>query len=173
MTVVQEVWGHRTGLIGQTRSTARSEAAMVLDAMRDDIRRHLLTSFSMRNATEHALRELEEVQVEANMGCGEAANAISPATYDFARFFVEALPTTAPSPEVSADPDGEIALDWIFGPKKALTVSIGPTGRCSFAWMLGKRTYSGTDWLDDGIPASIIYALGQLARDKYSPQTSR
>ena len=168
MTVAQELWGHRSGLIGQTRSTASSEAAMLLDAMRDEIRMHLLASFSMRNAAEQTLQELEEVQAEAN-----TAGAISPATYGYARVFVEALPTTAPPPELSADPDGDIALDWIFGPKKALTVSIGPTGRCTFAWMLGKRTYSGTDWIDDGIPASIIYALGKLARDTYSPQASR
>jgi hypothetical protein len=77
---------------------------------------------------------------------------------------MNALPTSAPLPEVSADTEGEVALDWIFGERKALTVSIGPTGRCTFAWVLGQRTNRGTDWIDDGIPEAIVFALGQLAR---------
>jgi hypothetical protein len=78
--------------------------------------------------------------------------------------FLNALPSTAPLPEVSADTDGEVALDWIFGERKALTVSIGRTGRCTYAWMLGQRTNRGTDWIDDEIPAQIVIALGQLVR---------
>ena len=175
MTVAQGVWGYRSGLIGFARSTAQSDAAMLLDAMSNEIRLHLLASFSMRNAAEQALQELEEVRDEsvAVQGTAGAIAAVRPTTYEYAKLFVEALPTIAPLPEVSADPDGDIALDWIFGPKKALTVSIGPTGRCTFAWMFGRRTYSGTDWLDDAIPASIIFALGQLARDTNSPKTVR
>ena len=69
----------------------------------------------------------------------------------------------SPKIQSSADADGEIALDWIFGERKALTVSIGPTGRCTFAWMLGQRTYLGIDWIDDEIPETIVSALGQLA----------
>lgn len=175
MTVAQGVWGPRSGLIAFPRSTAKSDAAMLLDEMRNNIRMHLLSSFSMRNAAEQTLRELEEVRDEsvALEGNVKGAKPVSPVTYEYARFFLEALPTVAPSPEVSADPDGDIALDWIFGPKKALTVSIGPAGRCTFAWMFGKRTSSGTDWLDDGIPASIIQALGQLARENISQSAVR
>jgi hypothetical protein len=66
---------------------------------------------------------------------------------------------------VSADAEGEVALDWVFGERKALTVSIGPTGRCTFAWMLGQKTNQGTDWIDNEIPEEIMSALGKLVRD--------
>ena len=175
-TIAQDVWGRRSGLISPTRSTARSEAATLLAAMGENIRMHLLTSFTMRNAAERTLDELEQVKTEASKEGwnGYGAKAVDLDAYDCARLFLEALPTTAPSPEISADPDGDIALDWMFGPQKALSVSIGPTGRCTFAWMLGKRTYRGTDWLDDdGIPASIVQALGQLARNASPQRASR
>jgi hypothetical protein len=88
---------------------------------------------------------------------------MNPEAYINAKLFLESLPSTAPFPEVSADPDGDVSLDWSFSPGKALSVSIGPTGRCTFAWMRGHRTYRGTDWLEDGVPASIANALWQLA----------
>jgi len=176
MTVAQEVWGRRSGLISPTRSTAMSEAATRLDAMCEDVRMHLLESFTMRDAAERTLEELEQVQAEASKEGwnGYGAKAVDPDAYRQAKLFLVALPTTAPSPEISADPDGDIAFDWIFGPQKALSVSIGPTGRCTFAWMLGKSTYRGTVWLDDdGIPASIVHALGRLACDASSRHPSR
>ena len=91
--------------------------------------------------------------------------------HSFARIFLNALPTTAPYPEVSADPDGEVALDWFFGNRNALTISIGANGRCTFAWSRGQSTYRGTDWIDDGIPASVVFALGQLAQNTKATQT--
>lgn len=176
MTIAQEVWGRRSGLITPTHSTARSDAATLLEAMVEEIRMHLLSSFTVRSAAESRLDELEEVRAEANAQGwnGYDALAIDPDACRQAKCFLDALPTTAPSPEISADPDGEVALDWIFGRQKALSVSIGPTGRCTFAWMLGKRTFRGTDWLDDdGIPASIVQALGRLARDASPSHSSR
>ena len=154
------------GLIAPVRSTAQSEPAREIDKMREVIREHLLGSFVMRNPAERVLSELEEVWSEASHEGwnGYGAAPLHPCAYVFAKMFLNALPSTAPLPDVSADADGEVALDWIFGERKALTVSIGPTGRCTFAWMLGQRTYRGTDWIDDEIPEPIVSALRRLAR---------
>jgi hypothetical protein len=168
MTTAVAVLGRRAGLITPTRSTARSESATRLTDIREQIRRHLLDSYTVRRAAERTLNELDEVRAEAGFegwnGCG--GKPMHPDAYQNAKLFLEAMPTTAPSPEVSADPDGDVALDWVFGDRKALSVSIGAAGRCTFAWMRGLRTYRGTDWLDDdGIPAAIANALWQLARE--------
>ena len=153
------------GLFTPAQSTAQSESAQRLDEMQERVRKHRLDSYVMRHATEKVLTELDEVRLEASrVGWdGYGARPLDPASYDFAIRFLNALPTSTPLPEVSADADGEIALDWIFGERKALTVSIGPTGRCTFAWMLGQRTYLGIDWIDDDIPETIVSVLGQLA----------
>jgi hypothetical protein len=141
---------------------------MKVEEMREAIREHLLTSYVMRSAAEHALTQLEDVCSEAaERGWnGYDAMPVNPLACGYAKFFLNALPTTAPIPEVSADPDGEVALDWSFGERKALSVSIGQSGRCTFAWIKGQNTNRGTAWIDDEIPAEIAFALGQLAREK-------
>jgi len=155
------------GLIAPARSTAQSLPAKKIEEMREVIREHLLASYVMRNPAEQVLTELDAVRSEASREGwdGYGARPLDPASYDFAIRFLNGLPTTAPLPEVSADSDGEVALDWVFAERKAMTVSIGPTGRCTYAWMLGQSTIRGTDWIEDEIPASIIFALGQLVRD--------
>jgi len=166
--------GPMAGLIKEPRSTAQSEPAKSIDRKLGKIRRDLLVSYVIGNKAERAMAELEEVRLEANQvgWDGYGALPLNPQAYHFARVFINALPTTAPSPEVGADTDGEVSLDWIFGDRKALTVSIGPTGRCTYAWMLGRDTQRGTGWIEDEIPATIVFALGQLVRDAFTRCTS-
>lgn len=159
--------GGRAGLITPVRSTARSESALRLARIAEETRLHLLNSYTFRSRVERALIELDGVRKEASSPGwnGYEAKPMDPDAYANARLFLESLPTTAPRPEVSADPDGDVALDWSFGPHKALSVSISGNGRCTFAWMLGQRTYRGTEWLNNGIPGNIVNALWQLVRE--------
>jgi hypothetical protein len=158
------------GLMSRSRSTGASASARLLSKLREEIRQHLLTSLAVSRTTESALSELNEIRVEAARAGwdGYGARPVNFDAYLQARRFLESLPTTAPPPEVSADPDGEISLDWVFGPRKALTLSIGANGRCSYAWIRGKRTSRGTEWLDDEVPTNILSALSQLVRDAQS-----
>lgn len=167
--------GRRNGLIMPTRSTAQSESAAELARLVDRIREELLESFSVRDKAERAFDELEGVRSEASAEGwdGYEGKPMHPGAYLNAKLFIAALPTTAPQPEVSADPDGDVALDWYFGPRQALSVSIGSDGRCTFAWIRGHRTFRGTDWVDDdGIPENIANALWQLAREVPREQTA-
>jgi hypothetical protein len=160
-------WGGLSGLLTPTRSTGTSESAKWIGQKREEIRLHFLASHALGDAAEQALTELDQVRSEASKDGwnGFGSKPLNPFAYVYARAFLNALPTTAPLPEVSADPDGEVALDWVFGPRKALTVSIGATGRCTFAWMQGQSTNRGTDWIEDEIPASIAFALGRLTQE--------
>jgi hypothetical protein len=143
----------------------------MIERVSEETRRHLLASYVMRNAAEELI-ELEDVRAEASREGwdGYGALPLDPEAFDFARRFLNALPTAASRPAISANPDGEVALDWVFGMRRALTVSIGPAGRCTFAWMLGEKKFRGTDWIEDEIPASIAFALGQLDRESVSKQ---
>jgi hypothetical protein len=159
-----------TGLITRPRSNARSDSAVRLRQLSEEIRKHLLTSLAVSRAAERAMTGLKAIRAEAAEPDwnGYGAKALDPDAYANAQRFLEALPTTAPVPEVSADQDGEVALDWDFGHRKALTISIGANGRCSYAWLRGKRASRGTEWLDDEIPSNILRALDQLVRDAQS-----
>lgn len=162
--------GRLNGLMAWPRSTAQSEPARRLSDLIDETRRHLLSSLSVRRHVETALTELDEVREEASQAHwdGYGAKPVRTETYLCARRFLELLPTTLPAPEVSADADGDIALDWMFGDRRALTVRIDAVGRCTFAWMRGQRRCRGIDWLDDGVPSLIVDALSRLAADEGS-----
>ncbi len=164
MSTMQATIGAIAGLITPNRSNAQSEPARRLFELQEQIRQHLLTSYSVRDARERLLDELDSLRVEASHKGwdGYGAEPVKTDAYGFAKTFIKALPTTAPLPELNVDPDGEVSLDWSFGVRRALTVSVGPTGRCTFAWVLGQRSNRGTDWIEDEIPASIAFALHQL-----------
>jgi hypothetical protein len=165
MSTMQVTTGSIAGLRTPNRSNAQSEHARRLLERQEEIREHLLTSYAVRADRERLLKDLDELWAEASRPGwdGHGALPASPDAFDFARLFLNALPTTAPLPELSADPDGEVSLDWSFGNRRVLTVSIGPTGRCTYAWLLGQRSNRGTDWIEDEIPSSIAFALRELA----------
>lgn len=165
-TAVITPFGQRTGPFKPTRSSGRSESALALVRIQEEIRNHLLSSISMRTSTEAALDELDAIQVEASHDGwnGYAGKSIQLTSYLKARDFLEAFPTTLPHPDVTVSGDGEVAFDWMFRPGAAMTLTVGGNGRLTFAWMNGHRSYSGTEWFDDGIPATIADALSQLAQ---------
>jgi hypothetical protein len=165
MSAMQATPGSVAGLITPNRSYAQSEPARFLFHEQERIREHLLTSHTVRDARERLLDDLDSLRLEASIRGwdGYDAEPLNLDAYDFAKTFIKALPTTSPIPELNADPDGEVSLDWSFGKRRALTVSVGPTGRCTFAWVHGQRSNRGTDWIEDEIPASIAFALRQLA----------
>ena len=164
MSTMQFVAGSVAGLIAPNRSNAQSPPARRLLHMQEEIREHLLSSYTVRDARERLLEELDSLCVAASSQGwdGHESKPINLGAYEMAKVFIKALPTTAPLPELSADPDGEVSLDWSFGKRRALTISVGPTGRCSFAWILGQRSNRGTDWIEDEIPAQIAFALRQV-----------
>lgn len=165
MSAMRAAAGSVAGLITPNRSYAQSETAQILLHTQERIREHLLTSYTVRDARERLLDDLDRLCLEAsNQGWdGYGAEPVNRDAYDFAKTFIKALPTTSPLPELNADPDGEVSLDWSFGKRRALTVSVGPTGRCTYAWVHAQRSTRGTDWIEDEIPASIAFALRQLA----------
>ncbi|MGD1216428.1 MAG: hypothetical protein ABR861_15715 [Terriglobales bacterium] len=165
----------RSGLITPNRSTAWGESAVRLADIFEQIRMHLLASYAVRYRVERTLDELDVVRDEASVEGwdGYGAKPMNREAYLQAKRFLESLPTTAPQPEISADPDGDVALDWSFGSRKALSVSINERGRCTFACMRGYSTFRGTDWFDDGIPGSIANALSQLAHDSAATNPAR
>jgi hypothetical protein len=161
--------GGMTGLIALTTSTAQSGPAKTLETLHGKIRCHLLESYALSNPVETALAELEEVRKAASYTGwdGHGARPMEPLAYMYAKRFLSSMPTTSAFPEVGADADGDVSLDWFFGERRALSLSISSKGRCSFAWILGQSAARGTGWLEDEIPATIVFALGQLARDAH------
>jgi len=73
--------------------------------------------------------------------------------------FLNALPTTISDPEINADPDGEISLDWCERPTKVFSISIGKRGRLSYAALDGQRKTHGVEFFQKDIPDNLIALL--------------
>lgn len=96
---------------------------------------------------------------------GYGARPVQGAAYAKARTFIQALPTTVPKPDIGIDGDGEVSVDWLFGPELVFSVSVGPSGRLTFASVIGKRAIQGTEWFDAGIPAAVLDELTRVAAE--------
>ena len=167
MTTALVTASRRIGLIAPPSrvSQGESESAKQISNCVERVRQHLLGSVSIREYAQQALEELEQAARDAALEGwnGYGARPIQREAYRNARTFIQALPTTVPKPEVGVDPDGEVSIDWLFARGLTLSVSIGARGRLTFVSSIGNRTIEGTEWLDGGIPASILDELTTVA----------
>ncbi len=87
---------------------------------------------------------------------GEGATAVSESSLENACRFVLSLPRGCTMPESDADTDGEINLSWIGEKGHRLSLSIGSTGRISYAFRKGVRRLNGTVWFTERINEDIL-----------------
>lgn len=155
-----------SGLMRAPRDSGSSASAVRLQELEREALHRLMGSISVRSQLDAALGALDSVfQEAAEPGWnGYNAKPVSSGTYLNARRFLEALPTTGPYPDISADGDGDISLDWFFAPRKAVSVSVASNRRLAFALVDGCSTSRGVEWLVDGIPSRIADAIADLAR---------
>lgn len=88
---------------------------------------------------------------------GEGARPLSQVAAARAEAFVRALPDDLVKPELAAEPDGSISLDWIASRTGIVSVSVGETNRLAVAWLHG-TDHGHTVLPFDGerIPALIL-----------------
>ncbi|CAE6814069.1 hypothetical protein R69746_05752 [Paraburkholderia aspalathi] len=68
--------------------------------------------------------------------------------------FAIALPSDIAQPEVSVDPDGEVAFDWADN-VNILSVSVGAAGRITYAGKLEAVSISDTLRFTERLPSSL------------------
>jgi hypothetical protein len=108
-----------------------------------------------RRQLKRALRELAAECAKANWD-GEGATHVEWLTLDNAIRFVDALPMGLPEPEPGVHPDGELSFSWIGTKGHRLSVSIGPTGKITYAYRRVASKVNGTEWMGDRIPEAIL-----------------
>lgn len=103
------------------------------------------------------LSELTAVAQEAGLlGTAEGA-----ATLERAKVFLAALPSDMRLPELSVDPDGDIAFDWSEG-GDLMSVSLGADGRLTYAWDVNNKPGSQTDRFGGVLPQTLVEALAHF-----------
>jgi hypothetical protein len=96
---------------------------------------------------------------------GEGAVAISEKAIIEALRFVKNLPTYVvglPLPEITADNDGEISLEWYKNNREVFVVSISGKNRIAYAGLFGTNDIHGTEFFGESIPPIVLINLQRL-----------
>ena len=88
---------------------------------------------------------------------GYGAAPVRPGALRGAEELIASLPEEVPHPECSIEPDGCISLDWMPGPNRTLTVSVGESDRMPYAWVDGiDRGHAVARMVDGQLPPRIL-----------------
>lgn len=95
---------------------------------------------------------------------GYGAPAANWSSFVNAYVLIRKLPASVPIPEVAVDTDGEMALEWDYGPRRVLSVRIGRDGTIHYAGLLGHSTFHGLEIPQETIPEAISKAIERISR---------
>ena len=92
-----------------------------------------------------------------------ATSAMIQATYDAGRSLIESLPLGFPSPSLSAQPDGQLTLEWYRSPTRNFSISVDPDRLIHYAGLFGFEEHYGNMPLTADLPDKIL----RLATEVY------
>lgn len=155
---------YRTGSATSRSGRGVSAEADTIRHLFDALFRDRLESITLGDAYREAVEALWDVFQESSEENwdGYGARIVDAITYVHAKNFLEALPTTLPGPQVSAEPDGEISFEWYIGPRWVFSISVGRENELTYAGLFGRSTAHGTEYFTDGLPKPIAENLDRL-----------
>jgi len=152
-----------TGLVNYARqSNAVSAEAASATAEAELIVGAAATSETLSGQKAWALESLGTLAQECGTENwdGYGAEPVSPRALAVAEHLIRSFPEGLRVPEVAAEPDGSVALDWIVSRHRVLSVSVGDSNRLAFAWMFGTEREHGVINFDGvHLPGRLIQKI--------------
>ena len=106
--------------------------------------------------------ELEELRINACRPNWDSLGSASldADTYQIAKRFILALPSSLPAPELTVDRDGEVNFDWFASGGQIFSASLRKDGRIAFAGQFSARKrLSGLEEFNDSVPKRIVESI--------------
>jgi len=152
-----------TGLVNYARqSNAVSAEAVSATAKAELILKAAATSETLNGQKAWPLASLGTLAQECatDNWDGYGAQAVNLRAIATAEHLIRNLPEGLQVPEVAAEPDGSVSLDWIVSRHRLLSVSVGESNRFAFAWMLGTEREHGVINFDGvHVPGRLIQKI--------------
>lgn len=159
-------YGRSNTAISSEAESAKKAVAKLLES-----KERSQSLFGKKALAISALREMASECADEDWD-GYGAEAIDLLSVWNAEEFIRALPDNLPMPEVSAEPDGSISLDWTRSRNQIFSVRVGASNRLAYAWLDGtERGHSVINFDGTNAPVRILSDLG--ASFKYGPATLR
>ena len=116
-------------------------------------------------AAKGTFQQLDEVFEECSSEGwdGERAKPISEEVLECAKRFLSLFPLGIEAPEVGAEPDGSITLEWYRSPNKVVSISINPDCWVYWAALVGTRRRHGADYAMMDIPDDLLKIILQVS----------
>lgn len=95
---------------------------------------------------------------------GEGADPIPDTAIEEARTFLYGFPPALPLPDVIAEPDGYLGLEWYRNRRLLYVVSFNGQGTLSCSGLIGPTKVYGTYYMDDGIPSEILRTIARIVQ---------
>ena len=131
------------------------------------VARHMERSQSLFGTKAFAISEVGKLAdaCDVENWDGNGAAAIDDVAVDRAIEFIRALPGAMPMPELAAEPDGSISLDWIQSRHRLFSLSINSSERIAYAWLDGSDTGHGVAYFDGrAIPSRILNLIQTIVK---------
>lgn len=112
-------------------------------------------------AARNALAHVAQAAATADWD-GYGALPVSDLSVRAARWFLSEIPAHLPMPEIGAEPDGEIAIEWAGSSGFALSISFSTQGLLTYAAIFGDSHARGTEAFVGSFPAIIAVHLDRV-----------
>jgi len=139
-----------------------SKAALAVNRFAQEISEHnnATVTFSNHSLVAQLIDTFEEASSDG--WDGEGSIAVPRETLDLARELIESLPTAYRTPEIAAEPDGHLSLEWRVNSRRVVSVSINPDGRLHWAALIGDEDPRGTCRFEGQTPTTLLYWIGRV-----------
>lgn len=97
---------------------------------------------------------------------GERAKPISKEVLLCAKTFLKSFPLGIEAPEVGAEPDGAITLEWYRSPSRVISISINPGGWLYYAAIIGASRRHGMDFASFDVSEDLLELISQVVRGR-------
>ena len=153
---------YNTAYFNSTRGFS-TEAESIAEGKQSILNR-LLETFSMGERFRNISQRTAEI---ASIACvrgwdGYDRLPVTFGTYMHAAFFMHTLPEHLPLPELSADPDGAISMEWYRMPDWIFSISIDDTGKLDYSGIFADKKVSGSSFFVEEIDSDIIDYIGRI-----------
>ena len=147
-----------------TISGYASETAVFVAEQRQNSFQLLQESNALGLVAKGTLQRLDEIFEECfTVGWdGEQAKPISSEVLQYTKIFLKFLPLGIEAPEISAESDGAITLEWYRSPTRVLSISINPDGWVYYAALIGTSRRHGVDYALIGISDELLGLISQV-----------
>ncbi len=93
---------------------------------------------------------------------GYGALPVSVMTYVKALEFLVSLPESIRLPDLTADPDGSVSMEWYRTPEWIFSISINRDGKLDYAAIFGDKKHHGSMHFSGEVDKDILNLIGRV-----------